>query len=423
MRFGPFVMMVIMMAVSSAVTVPTHAQTPKKPTKAAAKTNTPNTAVAPSATESRSPGATTTTSKDTTAKSPDAASNRTPAVEDLGADALEEEASADAAFSEESDKKPAGEKAPEATKETTDKEIPEDAPKQAKEKTGLKGPPPPLTPAPSTVQKDALNAAQMMGTVGPTSLEKVAVEEAENGQEIVETVDVDKDGIPEIRRIYFMRGKAKVLARKEVDLNGDGKYDVVRIYDNRGHLVRAITDLDYDGKADVVANYRWDKDKRQSVLVPREYGFQNDGVVDSRVYFVENQVFKRESDRNHNGSPDRFDYYAAGKLIRTELDDNDDGIIDQWGMASDGERFPYLRDENGRLKSASATPPPVAKQLPPEKSAAPVEKDVPAKVSKGTKKPAGKKMTKVKPGQKITRLPASKLKSGMKPKSKPLKRK
>jgi hypothetical protein len=63
-------------------------------------------------------------------------------------------------------------------------------------------------------------------------------------------VDVNGDGRPDVVK-YFAAGQ---LVREEIDLNFDGKPDVWSYYEG-GRLVRKESDFDGDGKADKVERY------------------------------------------------------------------------------------------------------------------------------------------------------------------------
>src|SRR5260370_86419 len=73
--------------------------------------------------------------------------------------------------------------------------------------------------------------------------------------EQVTEYDTNHDGKPDIWQ-YTVKAKSadgkeyNRLVRKELDLNGDGKVDIVRYYGEEGQLEKEALDLDFDGKVD-----------------------------------------------------------------------------------------------------------------------------------------------------------------------------
>src|SRR5947209_2873634 len=71
--------------------------------------------------------------------------------------------------------------------------------------------------------------------------------------------DLNHDGKPDVWDYTITSvgpdGKeSEHLARKELDLNFDGKVDLVRFYNEKGEIEKELFDLDFDGKVDQ-ANY------------------------------------------------------------------------------------------------------------------------------------------------------------------------
>ncbi len=140
----------------------------------------------------------------------------------------------------------------------------------------------------------------------------------------LQEVDLDDNGTADIKNYYRDRSDAaRLLVRKEMDLNRDGKIDVISIFDTDGALEREEMDSDYDGQFDWVDHY------------------QNGDRVMS------------EYDTDNDGRPNVFKYYIRGTdgvvhLDRKERDEDGDGAIDVWEKFSmDGEVTRTARDTDG----------------------------------------------------------------------------
>jgi len=64
-------------------------------------------------------------------------------------------------------------------------------------------------------------------------------------EQVIKTVDVNKDGSADVR--YYR--DSKYVSKAEADTNYDGKADVV-VYAKNGEFVSAEVDTNYDGKTD-----------------------------------------------------------------------------------------------------------------------------------------------------------------------------
>jgi hypothetical protein len=78
----------------------------------------------------------------------------------------------------------------------------------------------------------------------------IALESADAGL-TPEPVDLNGDGKPEILQFRATTG----IVRRAVDLNGDGRFDLTSFYDPSGGLVREEHDGDFDGRVDWVDVY------------------------------------------------------------------------------------------------------------------------------------------------------------------------
>ena len=77
----------------------------------------------------------------------------------------------------------------------------------------------------------------------------------EAGEEHVQTYDLHRTGKPDVW-VYSVTTQdasgrpVERRVRKEADLNGDGRVDIVYFFDADGQVTKETLDLDYDGKVD-----------------------------------------------------------------------------------------------------------------------------------------------------------------------------
>lgn len=146
---------------------------------------------------------------------------------------------------------------------------------------------------------------------------------------LLQEVDLDRDGRPEIVNHYVERPDApRLLVKKELDLNRDGRIDVRSYFNSSGQLEKEEMDTDYDsvfdhvdyyqGGARVMTEYDTDGDARPNVF--KYYTRTSDGVV---------VLERKERDEDGDGRIDlweRFD--AEGRVVRMGRDTDGDGKMD-----------------------------------------------------------------------------------------------
>ena len=64
-------------------------------------------------------------------------------------------------------------------------------------------------------------------------------------------VDMNKDGKPDAYQFIKTVDDTSHIVRKEVDVNFDGKVDLIRVMDDKGNLVEERLDSDFDGRIDL----------------------------------------------------------------------------------------------------------------------------------------------------------------------------
>ncbi len=114
-------------------------------------------------------------------------------------------------------------------------------------------------------------------------------------------VDLDGDAKANVTNFYRERTDApRLLMRKDIDLNRDGRIDVRTSYDDGGLRTQEEMDGDFDGRADWVDHY----------------------IGGKRAY--------SEVDTDFNGTFDLFKYFENGACRRKERDTNGDSRVDFW---------------------------------------------------------------------------------------------
>jgi hypothetical protein len=140
-----------------------------------------------------------------------------------------------------------------------------------------------------------------------------------------------EDGKPDIWKFYATvieaGTKLDVLVCKQIDINHDGKVDVVTYYDKEGRVGKEEIDLDFDGKFDETVYYEVGK------VVRKEYDRSGDGKIDTWAFYENEKLVRIERDSKFRGKVDVWEYYEAGRLERVGYDTTGTGRVDRWERA------------------------------------------------------------------------------------------
>ena len=142
-------------------------------------------------------------------------------------------------------------------------------------------------------------------------------------------LDLNKDGKPDAYQFSRIIDEQPVVVRKEVDINFDGKIDLVRDLSDKGELVDERLDNDFDGKIDLVVFFE------RGAIVRKEYDTNFDAKVDVWRFFDKGAMLREEADLDYNGQVDYWEYFEGGKLDRVGIDRNGDGNVDEWLNSSE----------------------------------------------------------------------------------------
>ncbi len=114
------------------------------------------------------------------------------------------------------------------------------------------------------------------------------------------------------------------IRKKEVDVNSDGTFNIVRLYDKKGTPTKEKIDADLDGTFDSISYY----DNGEMVKKER---LTDDGsqVFETRHYSGGN-ILRVERDRNNDERIDYWEFYEEGVLDRIGRDIDGDGRADTW---------------------------------------------------------------------------------------------
>lgn len=127
-----------------------------------------------------------------------------------------------------------------------------------------------------------------------------------------------------------------------VDVNNDGKPDIRRVFDGDVEICR-ISDLNRDGKPDLFEYF-----DKNGQLRRREADYDDNGIVNAIEIYASGKLVRAELDTTNQGRIDTWDTFdpATGKRIKRERDATGDGRIDQW-WTYDGDRVTIATDKNG----------------------------------------------------------------------------
>jgi hypothetical protein len=196
----------------------------------------------------------------------------------------------------------------------------------------------------------------------------------------VRTEDNNRDGRPDVWRVYNSRGQ---VATVSVDTNFDGRSDVQEYYAG-GALVRRESDRDFNDQIDLIQDF--DADTRQSVRSVTDVDF--DGSADLLVLFDDGQPVyarwkpgftaaesagdglqsstlpQRTADSRLEALQDPFDSDLAVRPVHIDSGPGDVGTAQSGGLPQTGEAIASPFASAPRLSDFTAPVPSTAAIIP-----------------------------------------------------------
>lgn len=170
----------------------------------------------------------------------------------------------------------------------------------------------------------------------------------------VSVYDTNRDGTPDVRKVFFIREDARdlraTLICREADLNGDGSVDIVRYYTDDGDPIREESDRNFDGVVDSITIFE------SGLVFRRDLDEDFDGRIDTRIYYEEGSISRIERDlagrKGDDFQVDRYEYLEGGRVVRMGTDLDGDGSVDRWER--DEELEAQKRAEERRAEEEAA---------------------------------------------------------------------
>ncbi len=117
----------------------------------------------------------------------------------------------------------------------------------------------------------------------------------------------------------------------EMDLDKNGKIDLVAIYDERGFLQSLKRDINENGIFEKIIFYRYDDQAQESRKHKEVYDDNEDGYIDGERIYDGEQVVAAWFDTDFNRKKDVFISTDRFGRSVTKIDSDGDGIPDEGG--------------------------------------------------------------------------------------------
>jgi hypothetical protein len=215
-----------------------------------------------------------------------------------------------------------------------------------------------LAPAFAACSSDSANAGRPTtgGGVMTTAFDRSRCDD--KGKQVVAS-DTNGDSKPDVLKLYITAQQnaqaTQVLVCRQVDMNHDGKIDIVYHFDDGGVLSLEELDLDFDGRFEMRTFYQSGRKVRD------EMDMNYDARVDFSNFYENGKLVRIELDTNGDGRVDEWRYFEGGKLDRIGYDTTGSGRVDKWERAGDDQ--PAAGGVAGAVAPAAAgeaAPPPPA---------------------------------------------------------------
>ena len=191
-----------------------------------------------------------------------------------------------------------------------------------------------------------------------TDTSKIDQSLCDEGKRRVETFDLNKDGKPDLWKLF----DGTTLTCRQDDFDHDGRKDFLIAYDPAGNILYKKADFDYDGRFDMTEVFE------NGVITEAERDTDFDGKFDVKEVYVGGQLNSVRRDRNGDNRPDQWEQWNDGVVTSITYDDDYDGKVDR-------------RDDNpnGTAPQAQAPAPAPTTATPPVTAPATPAQPAPAK--------------------------------------------
>jgi hypothetical protein len=222
---------------------------------------------------------------------------------------------------------------------------------------------------------------------------------SKQGREVSQ-YDTSGDGRPDVRKVFLAIGAGVdarlVMICRETDVNGDGKKDVIRYYDDDGRSLREEADRNFDGHMDQVQVFQ------NGNVVREEFDTNYDGKIDTKIFYDAGKPLRAERDLKGRSTetqwrPDRWEYYEDGRMVRMGTDLDGDGRVDRWDRDLEWKSVKDKQVEaEASAEGATPTEAAAADSKAPEAGATPASATADAKPAAATTATAKKTAAKTK---------------------------
>jgi len=146
----------------------------------------------------------------------------------------------------------------------------------------------------------------------------------------IQEFDIDGDGRVDVTKILVEYPDPKDpsvtktrLIEKKVDVNSDGKVNIVRKYNEEGRVMLEEVDTDLDGIPDFRNHLDGGRLVKKEMLTTK-------GKISATRYYADGVIQRVEKDTTGDSKVDYWEYYEQGVLDRIGRDLNADGRADTW---------------------------------------------------------------------------------------------
>ncbi len=131
-------------------------------------------------------------------------------------------------------------------------------------------------------------------------------------------IDYNGDGVLDERWTY----KNYRIYKAEVDLNLDGKVDLIQTFDHKGMIETSLTDYDFNGTFESEASHH------NGNAIWEKIDTTGDGFKDFNVSF-KHGIYETVTFLNAaSGKPVKIQYYGPHRIQEAEVDTTGDGVLD-----------------------------------------------------------------------------------------------